>query len=169
MLGQSLLGKQILSLQIGQPIGVINEAIINPFNLKIEGWHATNSDSRKHVILLSQDVREILPEGLVVNDHEALSSPGELIRLKEVTSHQFNLLGKSVVSNHKRKLGRVTDYAFDSDNFYIQKLHISQSIVKSFTGGALLIDRSQIIEVTHQRITVNEATAQDSSPIPAVA
>ena len=37
MLGQSLLNKQVLSLQIGAPIGVVTEAIINPFNLKLEG------------------------------------------------------------------------------------------------------------------------------------
>ncbi len=148
---------------------MMNEAIINPYNLKIEGWHATDSESRQHVIVLAQDIRDILPEGVLVNDHEALSNPGELIRLKEVTSHQFNLLGKNVVSDQKRKLGKVTDYALDSDNFYIQKLHISQSIIKSFTGGALLIDRSQILEVTHQRIVVSEATAKDSSPMPAIA
>lgn len=168
-LGQQLLGKKIMSLRISRPIGVITEVIVNPNNLKIEGWHATDLGDKKHVVLLSQDVRDILPQGFVVNDHEALTHPDELVRLKEILSYNFSLIDKTVVSNHKRRIGKVTDYAFDKDNFIIQKLHVGQSILKSFTGGALMIDRNQIIEITNRRITVREATAEDTAPMPALA
>lgn len=168
-LGQQLIGKNIMSLRIGRPIGVIAEAIINPNNLKIEGWHATDLGDKKHVVLLSQEVREIISDGFVVNDHEALTSPSDLVRLKKILAYNFTLLGKNVVSDHKRRLGKVTDYAFDKDTYLIHKLHVSQSIIKSFTGGALMIDRSQIIEITNRRIVINEATAKDSAPMPAIA
>lgn len=168
-LGQQLLGKKIMSLRISRPIGIVTEVIVNPNNLKIEGWHATDLGDKKHVILLSQDVRDIIPQGFVVNDHEALTQSGELIRLKEILSYNFNLIDKTVVSDYKRRLGKVADYAFDKDTFIIQKLHVSQSILKSFTGGALMIDRSQIIEITNKRITVREATAEDTTPMPAIA
>ena len=169
MLGQSLLNKQVLSLQIGAPIGVVTEAIINPFNLKLEGWYAKDHYTKHNVILLSQDVREIIQDGMVVNDHNSLSNPDELVRLQEIIKHKFILLGMNIITDQKRRLGKVSDYAINTDNFFVQKLHISQSIVKSFTGGALMIDRSQIIEITHKKITVSEATVQDSPPVPAIA
>lgn len=168
-LGQHLLGKNILSLRIGRPIGVVSEVIINPNNLKIEGWKATDSSTRKPVILLSQDVRDILPQGFVVDDHEALTPQNELIRLKEILDYNFNLIGKVVVTNHRKRLGKITDYTFDKDAFFVQKLYVGQSLVKSFTGGSLVIDRTQIVEINQKRIIVKEATAEDTSPVPAMA
>lgn len=165
-LGQPLIGKNIMSLRIGRAIGQVGQAIINPNNLKIEGWHATNLDTKKYVILLSQDVRDILTQGFAVNDYEALTNRHELIRLKEVLAYNFSLIGKQVVSDRRRKIGKVTDYAFDKDTFFIQKLYVGQSIFKSFSGGALIIDRSQIIEITDKKIVVTEATAQDAAPMP---
>ena len=167
--GQNLIGKNILSLRIGRPIGVAGEPIINPNNLKIEGWHAQELDSKKMLILLSQDVRDILPQGFVVNDHEALTNPHELVRLSETLKHNFSVIDKAIVTTGRKRLGKVTDYTFEKDGFFIQKLYVSQSLLKSFTGGALMIDRSQIVEITHKKIVVKEATVGDTAPMPAVA
>ncbi len=169
ILGQHLIGKKIMSLRTGRPIGVTNEVIINPNNLKIEGWHATDLGDKKRAILLSQDVRDIIPQGFVVNDHDALTSPDELVRLRDILSYHFTLQDKSVVSDRRRRIGKVADYAFDKDIFMVQKLQVGQSIIKSFTGGALMIDRSQIVEINNKKIVVREATAEDTVPMPAVA
>ncbi len=168
-LGQQLFGKNILSLRIGRPVGVIHEPIINPNNLKIEGWFASESGKKDRMVLLSQEVRELLPQGLVVNDHDALTPLNDLVRLKSILNYHFSLVGKNVVTTGKRKLGKVNDYAFDKDSFYIQKLYVSQSIIKSFTGGELVIDRTQIVEITHSKITVDVATVKDVATAPATA
>lgn len=157
VMGQKLLNKRIMSLRIGRPIGIVDEPIINPYNLKIEGWHATDLGTKQPVILLSQDIRDIIAQGFVVNDHESLSDPNELIRLRKVLEHNFILIGKNVFSG-RRKLGRVSDYAFEKNSAFIQKLYVNQSIIKSFSGGISVIDRSQIIEITHKKIVVKEAT-----------
>ena len=51
-LGQQLIGKNILSLRIGRPVGVIHEPIINPNDLKIEGWFASESGKKDRMVLL---------------------------------------------------------------------------------------------------------------------
>ena len=168
-LSKQLQGKNILSLRIGRPIGIAGEPIINPNNLKIEGWHATDISSKQPAIMLSQDVRELVPKGFVVNDHDSLTPEGELIRLKEVLQNNFTLLGKTVVEGKRKKLGKITDYAFEKNGFFIQKLHVSQSIVKSFSGGTLIIDRTQIIEITDKRIVVKEATVKEGFAMTATA
>jgi sporulation protein YlmC with PRC-barrel domain len=168
-LGQSLPSKQVLSLRTGSPIAQIIDAVINPNNLKIEGWVVMDRFSKNQAVVLGQEIRDILPEGLVVNDHVALSSSHELIRLKPILDLQFVLIGKPVISDHKRRMGKVTDYSFDKDSLVIQKLYVEQPVLKSLSGGTLMVDRSQIIEITNRKVVVREATAEENAPLPAAA
>lgn len=169
ILGQQLIGKNIMSMRIGRAIGITTEVIVNPKNLKIEGWFAQDLETKKTVILLSQDVRGFVEQGFAVNDHDALSDPQELVRLKDLLKLNFALINKTVVTDHHRRVGKVINYSLNDSNFFIQKLNINQSVIKSFTGGEVIIDRSQILEITDKKIRVSEATIQDSSPMPAIA
>lgn len=171
ILGQPLIGKKVLSLRTGGPLGEIIEPIINPNNLKIEGWFVNDRFNRRRSILLSREVRDILSQGFVVNDHEALSDPADLVRLKNILNIGFELIGKSVITTHKMRLGKVNDFALDKDQAFIQKLYVTPSIFKSLKGGSNIVDRSQIVEITNRHIVVKEATilATQESQVPAVA
>lgn len=166
---ETIPGTNVMSLRTGAPVGNILKPLINPNNLYIEGWHTQDNQNREHLILLSNDIREIIQQGFVVNDHDVLTSPGELIRLKDLLKLDFQLQGLKVSSESGRSYGKVSDYAFESDNFYIQKIYVSQPIVKNFSGGTLSIDRSQIVEVTNRRIVIEdpteESTARAASPV----
>lgn len=155
-LSDSLLNKAVLSLRTGTPVAHIRGLIINPDNLKIEGFYCEDSLDNKELILLSQDIREILPNGYVVNDHDVLAEPEDLVRLRAVLELRFELIGKQVVTVKKEKIGKVTDFATDTDSMFIQKIYATQSILKNLTGGSLGIDRSQIQEITPRRIIINE-------------
>lgn len=157
-MGQQLINKPVMSLRTGRPIGTVVDIIINPNNLKIEGWYVDDHSKRQRVVLLSQDIRDIIDQGFVVNDHDGLSEVEELVRLQSVIEIGFELMGKSVVTKGKQRLGKVNDFAFDKDSSIIQKLYISQPIVKSFSGGSAIVDRNQIIEINSRRIIVREAT-----------
>jgi sporulation protein YlmC with PRC-barrel domain len=123
--------------------------------------------SKNRLVLLAQEIRDIVPDGIVVNDHEAMSEPDELVRLKEIIALQFELLGKPVITNNRKRLGKVNDYAIDTASLYIQKLYVSQSIMKSLNGGQISIGRSQILEITHKKIVVQEPTVSAQEVIPA--
>ncbi len=166
-LGQSLIGKSVLSLRGGSPIGQVNSVLIDPNNLKIEGWFATDRLSKQTGIIIAQDIRDLIPQGMVVNDHDAITPPSDLVRLEPVINLHFTLVDKHVITEGGSRLGKVSDFAFDKDSMFIQKLYVSQSVIKSFSGGTLMIDRTQIIEVTERKIVVNDATVTDKSPITA--
>ncbi|MDQ3158577.1 MAG: PRC-barrel domain-containing protein [bacterium] len=169
MLHSSLTNKKVLSLRTGAPIGSLAEEIINPNNLKIEGWYAIDNSTRKKGVLLNQDVRDILPQGIAVNDHEAISDPNELIRLKEIMDIGFELNEKKVRTESGKRLGKIMDFAFDKEGYFIEKIYVRQSVVKSFSGGQLIIDRSQIVEVTHDKMIVKDAVIKLSEKVPAPA
>jgi sporulation protein YlmC with PRC-barrel domain len=157
-LSASILNKSILSLRTGTPIAIITAAIINPDNLKIEGFYCQDRFDKSELVLLYQDIRDTLPQGYVVNDHAVLAEAGELVRLKKVLELNFDIIGKAVVTLSKQKVGKVSDYAVELETMYIQKIYVAQSILKSFTGGSLSIDRSQVNEITPSRIIINELT-----------
>lgn len=120
-------------------------------------------------MLLSQDIREILPHGFVVNDHDVLSEPEELVRLAKVLELEFALIGKQVVTQNKQKVGRVSDYAVETSSMYIQKIYVGQSIFKSLLGGSLSIDRTQVNEITPKRIVISELLKNAPSAVTAPA
>lgn len=145
-----------MSLRTGQPVGTATSAIFNPDNLKIEGFYCADRFSRKELVLLYQDIRDVIPQGLVINDHDVLVEPHDLVRLKKVMDIGFELIGKQVVTVGKQHLGKVTDFATEIETMYVQKLYVSQGLLKGLTRGSLGIDRSQIQEITDKKIVVDD-------------
>lgn len=141
--------------------------LINPNNLKLEGFWCKNG--RRQQILVAQDVRDVLPQGIVVNDEDVLSDPSELVRLKEIVAINFELLGKPVETSGGQKLGKINDYATETGSMIIKKLYVAQPIYKNFSGGTLGIDRTQIVEITDKKIVVNDLSAKVPAGAPAVA
>ncbi|MDB5170300.1 MAG: hypothetical protein JWN82_696 [Candidatus Saccharibacteria bacterium] len=168
-LSATLLHKSVFSLRTGQPVATVSGAIFNPNNLKIEGFYCQDSFSKKQLVLLYQDIREVLKEGFVVNDHDVLAEATELVRLKDVLALRFELLGKQVETISKQKVGKVTDFAVETETMFVQKIYVSQSLLKNFTGGSLSVDRSQINEITDKRIIINELLGESRATVPAAA
>lgn len=155
-LSNALLNQAVLSLRTGAAVATATAPIINPNNLKIEGFYCDDRFGKRPLILLAQDIRDIMPQGFVINDHDVLSAPDELVRLKAILAINFALIGKPVETTSKQKIGKVADYAVEVSSMYIQKLYVSQSMFKSLTNGSLSIDRSQINEITQRRIVIND-------------
>jgi len=155
-LSESLLNRPVMSLRTGQQVATAIEPIINPNNLKIEGFYCTDRFDKGELVLLYQDIRDTIPQGFVVDDHDVLTSPDELVRLKDIMDISFKLIGKPVVTVSKQRVGKVSDYATEMETMYIQKIYVSQNVFKSLTGGNLGVDRNQINEITDRKIIINE-------------
>lgn len=168
-LSSMLINRPVLSLRTGTEVATALEPIINPSNLKIEGFYCQDSRSRQHLVLVSQDVRDIMPRGIIINDHDQLVQPDELVRLAPVLNLGFALIGKPVVTASGSKLGKVGDYSVEIDSMFVQKLYVTQSIFKSLSGGNLGVDRAQIVEITDKRIVVSDLMQKIAARAPAAA
>ncbi|HUD05821.1 MAG TPA: hypothetical protein VMR18_02840 [Candidatus Saccharimonadales bacterium] len=169
-LSKALINRPILSLRTGSEIGTTTNLIINPNNLKIEGFYCQDKfDKKSSKVLLYQDIRDLLPQGFVVNDHEALTDTKELVRLEDIIKLKFSLIGKPVITVSKDKVGKVNDFATEIETMYIQKIYASQALLKNLSSGSLSIDRSQITEITNTRIIINDLIQPASARVPATA
>lgn len=155
-LSESLLNRPVLSLRANAPVAKTMQPIINPNNLKIEGFYVQDNRDRRQLILLDQDIRDLIAEGFIINDHDVLVEPADLVRLQAILKINFTPIGKQVVTSTKHKIGKVVDFATEVDSMFIQKIYVTQSLIKSFAGGNLGIDRTQIIEITDTTIVVND-------------
>lgn len=155
-LSESLLNKPVMSLRTGQQVGTVHTPIINPNNLKIEGFYCSDRFSKEELVLLYQDIRDVIPQGFVIDDHDVLTSPEDLVRLKETMDIGFTLIGKPVITLSKQRVGKVSDYATEIETMYVQKIYVTQNLLKSLSGGNLGVDRSQINEITDRKIVIND-------------
>lgn len=156
-LSSALTNKPVLSLRTGSAVATVGAPIINPKNLKIEGFYCQDFFDKTVLVLLYQDIRDVILDGFVVDDHDVLANPSELIRLKDVMDLDFQLLGKPVETQSKRKVGRVNDFAAEIETMFIQKLYVTpQSLFKNFAGGSMSVDRGQIQEMTNRRIIISD-------------
>lgn len=168
-LSGAIIGKPVMSLRTGGPVATVSRPVINPNNLKIEGLYCQDTFHKGTLVLLSQDIRDIITQGIVVNDYDVLVEPKELVRLKDIMKIDFDIMGKPVVTITKEKVGKVNDYATEAETMYIQKIYVGQSLIKSFSGGQLSVDRNQIVEVTDKKIIIQELLKPEKGVAPVTA
>lgn len=163
----AVVDKPVLSLRTGGVIATSVGCLINPNNLKIEALYCTDRYDKSTALLLSIDIREILKQGVVVNDHDSLSKPDDLVRLKKIIDINYALIDKPVYTESKKKLGKVTDFALDDKSLYVQKLYVGPTLIKSFTGQQLSVDRTQVVEITSRKLVIkdNEGTVRNNAPV----
>ena len=76
-------------------------------------------------------------------------------RDREILDTEFQLINKPVRTK-RQKLGKVSDFSYN-DGLFVQKLYVARSLVKVFAAtDTLIIDRSQILEITDQHILVRD-------------
>jgi uncharacterized protein YrrD len=168
-LSENLIGRPVMSLRTGQTVATTRGLLLNPNNLKIEGFYCEDHFSRSELVLLYQDIRDVIPQGFVINDHDVLAKAEDLVRLQKLIKLDYVLLGKPVVTTAKKRLGKVVDFATEIETMYVQKIYVSQGIIKGLTGGSLSVERSQINEITDSKIIVNDPLSSGTVRAGAVA
>jgi sporulation protein YlmC with PRC-barrel domain len=158
ILSGSLIGRPVLSLQTGQLITITTGTIIDPGTLGIVALICGPTENIKKPILLIRDIRELAVDCMLVNNETSISETEDIIRIKPLTDSPYSLLGARVTTETKSKLGKVEDYTVNTDNFLVQKIYVQPHMLKGLFGSSLIIDRSQITDVTPKSIIVKDTT-----------
>jgi uncharacterized protein YrrD len=161
VLSHRLVGVPLLSLQTGGQIAETGQPIIDPRQLHIVAFYCEGPTLDSHpAVLHTEDIREASDIGIIIDDSDKLMAPDGLVRLQEVINFAFQLPGLPVVTEHGQKLGTVGDYAVDTVSFLIHKIHVKRPLLRSLSTAELVIDRTQIIEVTNKHIIVKSAVVE---------
>ena len=162
LLNTQLANTPVMSLQSGTSLGAVSEPIIDPRKLQIVALRVTGPRILEPSVLHTSDIRELGPLGFIVDGADSIMTLDEdLVRLQEVIGLNFSLIGKMVIDDTKKRLGKVVEYTLESEGFTVQKIHVGQSLLKNISNSNLIIHRTQIIEITDKEIIVKSATVQD--------
>ena len=159
-----MLGASVMSLQTGQPLARLSAPIINPHNLKIVAFYVTGPMvDFTPAVLFSEDIREFGEMGAIVDSSDNILSPEGMVRLGEVISYGFTLDGIHVVDEQNHRLGRVENYTLNPEDFMIQQLYLKPTLMKSLAVAHLTINRSQIVAIDNDKITVKTPTVREKA------
>jgi len=125
ILSGALTGKPIASVQSGHKVATTAEMIIDPRNLKVFAFKV-NSPKSPNLILHTDDVRSVTPQGLVIdNNNQLMTFDEDLVRLKEIAEINFVLINKPVYTENKKKIGKVVDFVTETQDFMINLFDIA--------------------------------------------
>ncbi len=154
----------VLSLHVGGEIARTKQAIIDPEDLKIiaytlEGAIIQNDPEVGNILDLA-DVRELSEKGFIVDSADVFTTREDVVKLDEIMSLDFNLVGLKVVDQRGKKLGKIVDYTIDSGSFMVYQLIVQRPVMSSFIDPQLTINRSQIVEIDDFKVTIKHSTSQ---------
>jgi sporulation protein YlmC with PRC-barrel domain len=153
----------IMSLQTGQTSAFVEQPLIFAANLEVMALYCQiegrGRDRRR--ILLMRDIRQLAMDCIIIDSDEELTELGDIIRLRDIAKADFTPINKLVVNESGQRLGKVEDYTINLKSHLIQKLYVHQSLMRSILFNSLVIDRTQIIDVTPKQITVRDANVAE--------
>jgi sporulation protein YlmC with PRC-barrel domain len=151
---------------------MVQQPLIDSSNLEVAAYSCLVAGHPTPLFLPVRDIREHAQDCLIIDAEEELTEPDELVRLQPLLKQGFTPIGKVAVTDLGRRVGRVENFTVNLDTNRIQKLYIKQSILQSWLGSSLIVDRTQILDVSAKQIIIRDTTtkapllASDPAPAP---
>lgn len=158
-----LLDAPILSIHLGGMVAKTREIVIDPDSLKVVAFKVYGPEIGNGEIgeyLQVKDVREYSPLGMIIDSSDEFIDTNDVVKLKNVLELNFSLDGMKVVTKKGTRLGKVSGYTVNTDNFMVQQLIVRRPILKSFVDPELTIGRSEIAKISDTEIIVKDEEAK---------
>lgn len=159
-LASEFIGLPIVSVQNADNLGNVTGLIIKSNDLKIILCTVTVIGSREKHYLLPRDIRHFNNQKVLVDSIQNVSEFTDLVRYQHDIANNYELISKRVVSVNGKNIGKVINFIFDPDNFYVTKLNVKPGILKNLLVTNLLIDRASIVETQKNVILIKDNFAK---------
>lgn len=158
--GSLISGLPIVSLQAGDVIGWLKKPVIDPDRLEIIAFICESASPKRTCVMVGSDIRQLAGDCIIIDSQDELAEPGDIIRLEPFLENAYTPLNKAVVTESGDKLGLVEEFLVGLETVEIEKLSVRRSLLRTWLGSALIIDRDQIVDVTPKQIIVRDATVK---------
>ncbi len=152
-----LIGTPILSVQASGPIARVDSPVIDPDTLKIVAFRASGPGVNIQTNILDvSSVRDYSQLGLIIDSEDEFVAPDDVVKIQSALELNFHLVNLKVETKKGSKLGKITDFTFNSTDFVIQQIIVKRPVVKSFIDPELTIHRREIVEITDDKVVVKD-------------
>lgn len=157
ILSEAISGKKVMSMHAGGAIASLAEPIIDPANLKINAFSISARGMKYFSVLHGSDIREWSAIGAIVNSEDAIMEVDEnMPKIKELIEGGFKLEGIGVRTESGKRLGRVRNFVFETDGFFVVKLNIERRSLLGLVNTPISIERDSIVNVTKKFIVISD-------------
>lgn len=163
-LASRFIGKPILSIRAGHPIGSVTGVLINPHKLKVDAFWVQVGAITDNKILLSQDIREIGIKGVVINDLHDIADADNMPRLEELIKIAYEIPGKKVLERSHR-IGTAVDFGFNDKDMSVVSILVKPKLAGRLRNAQKTIHRSQIKSIDDSSIHVSTAPKKERAAI----
>lgn len=159
VLANQLKGLPVMSLQTGSPIAVVEQPIVKQSTLEVMALACTvGKIKRRTSVILLRDIRQFATDCVIIDSFDEIEDANEIVRLRDIVDEAFTPIGKNVVNESGQRLGKVENYTINLKTSMLQKLYVHQSLMKSILFNNLVVDRTQIIDISTKQFTVKDTT-----------
>lgn len=159
---ERLTNTPIMSLQTGAQLAHIKRVLVDPRDLTVVAYELEGPTLVEHPSFLRPvDVRELSSLGLIVDSSDEFVGLDDVIKIRQVHDFKFDVVGLDVIDDKKHRLGKVQSFNLDASSFALEQLVVRRPLLKSFSESELLIHRSQIIEVSDDRVLVRSTSTRE--------
>lgn len=157
VLSEAIGGRNVMSIHAGGAIAKTSEAIIDPANLKIIAFSVLARGLQYFSVIHCSDIREWSPIGVVINSEDDLMEVDEnMPKIRELIESKFKLDGIGVRTESGKRLGRVKNFVFETDGYFVVKFYIERSGPFNLFNQPLVIERDSVVNVTNKFIVVSD-------------
>ena len=153
----AIIGKKVFSVHDGAAVAEVVGWLINKDNFKVELLAVAVPKSKAHKYILPDAIRVSTDRQIIINSQEDITEADELVRQSKMIASKYKLVGSKVETQSGKKLGRVIDFSFDYNTFYIGKIQVVSRFPQRITRESFVINRSAVIEVQGNTVIVKDA------------
>lgn len=155
ILSDTVSKKAIMSVHAGKAIARIAEPIIEPSNLKIVAFSVSAPGLKFLSVLHSGDIREWSRLGVIVNSEDDIMEVDEnMPKIRKLAEDNFQLGGVGVRTESGKRLGRVRNFVFETEGFFVVKFYVERFGLLGFTKPTLIFDRDSVVNITQKYIVI---------------
>jgi sporulation protein YlmC with PRC-barrel domain len=113
---------------------------------------------------MGRDIRFIARDCILINDLSDLTDPADIIRLPVIIKDSYDPIGKKMVTESGKRLGKIDNYTVNLDSGRVQKLYAQPILLQSWFGSSVIVDRNQIVDLSDTAVVVKDAAIGYSEP-----
>ncbi|MGB9724569.1 MAG: PRC-barrel domain-containing protein [Chloroflexia bacterium] len=160
---QQLKGMPVLSLQEGEVLGRVREAIVDVAAGRVV---ALTLDRRTPAgetqVVATANIRSVGKEAITVEDRSSVVPISRIPRFKELAQRGRPLRGRTVMTEQGVRLGRVADATVDEANFRLAAL-----VLQAFWGRGQVVPMERVRTIGTDAVVVWETVPQPTPASPA--
>lgn len=161
VISEAVSDKKVMSIHAGGAIAITGDAIIDPKNLKIVAFSVAAKGLKYFSVIHSSDIREWSALGVIINSEDDVMEVDEnMPKIREIIESNFKLEGIGVRTEAGKRLGRVKNYVFETDGFFVVKFYVEKSSMLGLFSQPLVIERDSVVNVTNKFIVISDDKAK---------